>query len=184
LFFPVLLYFPASGETMHESARHFVERMGLHMEAEGLPRSAGRIFGHLLLADTACSLDELADDLQVSKASVSTNARLLEQCGILERTCEPGDRRDFYQMRPDAWEQMLLVARKRWSEMRSLLTAAEASLPCEMEPARQRLRESERFHALLVEELDTLIERWRETAQRRAVEGLSIVGTAETVAAD
>jgi DNA-binding transcriptional regulator GbsR (MarR family) len=169
---------------MHESARQFVERMGLHMEAEGLPRSAGRIFAHLLLAENACSLDELADTLQVSKASVSTNARLLEQCGVRERTCEPGDRRDFYRMRPDAWEQMLLVARKRWHEMEALLAQAESSLPCEMEFARMRLGEAERFHRLLVEELDTLVDRWCLARDRQELANLTIVGAPADVAAD
>jgi DNA-binding transcriptional regulator GbsR (MarR family) len=159
---------------MHECARQFVERMGLHMEAEGMPRSAGRIFAHLLLMEGACSLEEIAETLQVSKASVSTNARLLEQHGLLERRCEPGDRRDYYQMRPDAWDRMLGSARRRWDEIQVLLAGAEAGLPREMETARERLREAGRFHALLVDELDTLIERWRCERSRREEEGLAV----------
>ncbi|CAN5658915.1 siderophore transport transcriptional regulator MmpR5 [soil metagenome] len=146
---------------MHESVQQFVERMGMLMEAEGLPRSAGRIFGFLLLAKDACPLDELADTLQVSKASVSTNARLLEQCGLLERTGTLGDRRDFYQMRPDAWERMLHSAQRRWETMRALLAEAEVSLPPELEEGKCRLREAEQFHALLLDEAETLLERWR-----------------------
>ncbi|HEV2148906.1 MAG TPA: MarR family transcriptional regulator [Longimicrobiaceae bacterium] len=146
---------------MHQAAQNFVERMGLMMEADGLPRSAGRIFGFLLLAETPFSLDEMAEQLQVSKASVSTNARLLEQVGLLDRISAPGDRRDFYQMRPDAWERMLEVARKRWETMRSVLVEGEATLPPEMEGARARLAEAARFHAFLLEEGDTLVDRWR-----------------------
>jgi DNA-binding transcriptional regulator GbsR (MarR family) len=147
---------------MHDAAREFVERMGLHMEADGLPRSAGRIFGYMMLSEGACSLDELAEALQVSKASVSTNARLLEQVGVLERTTELGDRRDYYRMRPDAWERMLLMARKRWEVMRVLLAQAESALPEDMEAGRVRICEASRFHALLMEEADSLIERWRQ----------------------
>jgi len=146
---------------MHEAARDFVERVGLHMEADGMPRSAGRIFGYMLLTEGSCSLDELADALQVSKASVSTNARLLEQVGVLERTIELGDRRDFYRMRPDAWERMLLLARKRWEAMQALLTQAEAALPSDMGCGRARVGEAARFHALLMEESDSLLEKWR-----------------------
>jgi DNA-binding transcriptional regulator GbsR (MarR family) len=147
---------------MHEAARDFVERMGLHMEAEGMSRSAGRIFGHMLLAEAACSLDELAETLQMSKASVSTNARLLEQVGLLERTSEPGDRRDFYRMHGDAWERMLLMARRRWEVLSGMLKQAETALPADA-PGRARLCEAARFHALLLEEADALLERWRET---------------------
>jgi DNA-binding transcriptional regulator GbsR (MarR family) len=147
---------------MHEAARDFVERMGLHLEADGLSRSAGRIFGYMLLAELPCSLDELAEALQVSKASVSTNARLLEQVGLLERTSGLGDRRDFYRMRPDAWERMLLMARRRWESLGALLTHACSTLPADMAPARERLEEAARFHALLLEEADSLLERWRD----------------------
>jgi hypothetical protein len=146
---------------MHEAASRFVDHMGLQLEAEGLARSAGRIFAYLMLSEGASSLDELAETLRVSKAAVSTNARLLEQAGMLERTCEPGDRRDFYQLRPDAWDRLLLGARTRWAERQVLLGCTARSLPRGMEDASRRLREAERFHGLFVEELGTLIERWR-----------------------
>lgn len=169
---------------MHVAAQEFVERMGLHLEAEGMPRSAGRIFGFLLLTDCACSLDELADTLQVSKASISTNARMLEQSGVLERTCEPGDRRDYYRLRRDAWERMLLVGRKRWEGMQQLLAEAQVSLPPDMTTGRHRLREAERFHALLIDELDTLIERWRVSRETTELEDLTIIGSENGIAAD
>lgn len=146
---------------MHPSVQQFVERMGLMMEADGLPRSAGRIFGFLLLAETPFSLDEMAERLRVSKASVSTNARLLEQGGLLERISTPGDRRDFYRMRPDAWEKMLEVAHRRWEMMRAVLAEGEASLPEEMTVAKQRLSEASQFHAFLLDQGDALVERWR-----------------------
>jgi len=149
---------------MHPAVQQFVERMGLMMEADGLPRSAGRIFGFLLLAENPFSLDEMAEKLQVSKASVSTNARLLEQAGLLERISAPGDRRDFYQMRPDAWERMLEVAHKRWEAIRTALVEGEAALPEEMATARARLTEAARFHAFLLGEGDALLARWREGA--------------------
>lgn len=146
---------------MHDSVQSFVERMGLMMEAEGLPRIAGRIFGFLLVHEGAYSLDELAERLQVSKASVSTNARLLEHHGMLERTSAPGDRRDFYQVGPDAWERMLRVGQRKWEQLRMLFTEAEASLPEEMEVGRARLIQAEQFHLLLIDEVDRMLERWR-----------------------
>lgn len=147
---------------MHDAAREFVERMGMHLEADGLSRSAGRIFGYVMLAETACSLDELAEALQVSKASISTNARLLERVGLLERTCEPGDRRDFYRMRPDAWERMLMMARHRWEQLSGMLTQVETTLPPDLAAGRARVCEAVRFHALLMEEADSLLARWRD----------------------
>ena len=66
---------------------NFIERMGVALDSDGLPRIAGRIFGLLLVSEDPRSLDDLAAELRVSKGSVSTNARLLEQRGLLERVC-------------------------------------------------------------------------------------------------
>lgn len=81
--------------------QRFIERMGLVWEQEGIPRIAGRIFGFLLLQDSACSLDDMAAALEVSKASISTDARRLEQLQLIQRVSRPGDRRDYYAIAPD-----------------------------------------------------------------------------------
>ena len=63
---------------MHQKTRQLIERVGVLTEVEGLPRIAGRIFGLLLVTPGECSLDEMAEVLGVSKASISTDARRLE----------------------------------------------------------------------------------------------------------
>lgn len=80
----------------------FVESMGLLWETEGLPRIAGRIFGYLLMQPDSSSLDDLAAGLAVSKASISTDARRLEQLGLIQLVSRPGDRRDYYVIDEDA----------------------------------------------------------------------------------
>jgi DNA-binding transcriptional regulator GbsR (MarR family) len=146
---------------MDDTVQEFVERMGRMLEVEGMPRIAGRIFGFLLVHEGAHSLDELAERLQVSKGSVSTIARLLERMGVVERASEPGDRRDYYRMGPEAWERMLRVAQRKWETMRQVLTEAAASLPEEMEVGRARLIRAEQFHLMMSDGVDRMIARWR-----------------------
>jgi DNA-binding transcriptional regulator GbsR (MarR family) len=152
---------------MHSPVQQFIERIALTLEADGLPRIAGRIFGFLLVHHGAHSLDDLAEALQASKASVSTNARLLEQGGLIQRVGAPGDRRDYYQMGDDAWERMLQVARRRWECMRQVMADGAALLPPEMEEGRRRLNEAENFHDLILEEAERLVLRWREIRERQ-----------------
>jgi DNA-binding transcriptional regulator GbsR (MarR family) len=153
---------------MEESVQHFIERMGLICEGEGMARSAGRIFALLLLSDRACSLDELADELQVSKASVSTNARMLESLGFIERVSSLGDRRDFYQADHDPWERMLRVAQERWADMVAVFAEAQERLPAERAVARTRMRDAEQFHRLLLVGSEKLIEEWRSLREKVA----------------
>ena len=93
---------------MDSATTRFTDRMGLIFEAEGQPPISGRIFGCLLVSDDPRSLDQLADALSVSKASVSTNARRLAELGMLERVCRPADRHDYYRVAPDLFSRRLL----------------------------------------------------------------------------
>lgn len=110
----------------------------------------------------AYSLDEIARELQVSKASVSTNARQLEEHKFLERISEPGDRRDYYRMRPDSWTHMMREAQRRWVLFQALFREAEERLPEEMATGRGRLAEAARFHALMLARVDQLLEEWEQ----------------------
>jgi DNA-binding transcriptional regulator GbsR (MarR family) len=85
----------------------FIERMGLMLEIDGLPRIAGRILGYLLITPSECSLEDLASELGVSRASVSNDARRLTQIGVLERRSRPGDRRDYYSISPDGFRHSI-----------------------------------------------------------------------------
>ena len=148
---------------MEESVQQFVEKMGLICEKEGMARGAGRIFGLLLVGDRPYSLDELAEKLQASKASASTNCRMLEQLGMIERVSSLGDRRDFYRVLNDPWERMLRVAQGRWRDMLSVFAEARAALPASMAEGKHRIAEAERFHRLLVDESDRLLEQWQRS---------------------
>lgn len=92
---------------MDQATRDFIESMGRQFEEDGAPRIAGRLFGLLMVQEEPCSLDDVAELLQVSKGSASSNARLLEQLGIAERVTRAGDRRDYYQISPDIGERTL-----------------------------------------------------------------------------
>ena len=52
-------------------AQQFIERTGVEIERLGMSRTFGRLFGLLMVADRPLSLDDLAEQLHVSKASVS-----------------------------------------------------------------------------------------------------------------
>lgn len=140
----------------------FIEQMGLTAERNGMPRIAGRLIGLLLVEDEARSLDELAERLQVSKASISTNARLLERAGIVERIAHPGDRRDFYRIGESPWERMFDLARERLQETKRLFETTAASLPEEYTGARTRIGAWSAFYAFLLADLDRKVARWRD----------------------
>ena len=123
----------------------FVEQMGQLYERDGLARIAGRIFGQLLLAVEPMSLDDLVESLRVSKASVSTNTRLLDRLGMVERVTLPGDRRDYYQVTERVHERMLEPRIQRLQQTRRLLEHGLETESAEDPRVRRRLEQFSEF---------------------------------------
>lgn len=122
------------------AAQNFIQQMGLVMQADGGPRIAGRIFGLLLVEGRAMSLSEIATSLEVSRASASTNARLLARGGLLRLISRPGDRQDFYELVENPFQHMLASMGARLRRMASQIAEAEPQfLPDD--PAKARIRD-------------------------------------------
>lgn len=102
--------------------------MGLLVEADGLPRIGGRLFGLLILSDQPRSLDDLADALGVSKASISTDARRLLERGVVDRVTRPGDRRDYYRLAPDFYRRTLQHRLAKWARFGQAVAECRARL--------------------------------------------------------
>jgi DNA-binding MarR family transcriptional regulator len=136
----------------------FVERMGVLTEEDGLPRIAGRIFAYLLVTPEACSLDDIATALGVSRASVSTDARRLAQMGLLERHSRPGDRRDYYGI-GTASARNWFDHRMRGLERFNTMMAEAESLPIASADVRERIRRWGALHRELLVDFTTFLAR-------------------------
>ena len=148
---------------MEESTVQLVERFGLRFEEEGMPRIAGRMLGLLMVTGESRSLDDLAEDLQASKTSVSTNARLLERLGAVERTTRPGDRRDYYRIGENAHVRMLDTRLAQMRGTRDLFAQAVSCTDAAAEPAvRDRLCSFAQFYGDVVVLLEGAKKRWFE----------------------
>ena len=154
-------------QALSVSVREFIDQMGLYFEGFNISRSAGRIMGLLMVTERPLSLDEIAAILQVSRASVSTNARLLASSGLAQPVTMPGDRRDFYRYSPHTWERRLLIS---VASARMSYRIAEHGLVA-IEPtnavARANLEEMCDFCVFYIEESERMLERWRARKRER-----------------
>src|SRR5439155_2429074 len=81
--------------------RKFVEAGGHTTQSFGLGRIMGQIYAVLYLSPTPMCLDDIAAELGVSKASVSTTVRQLESWAAIKRIWVKGDRKDYYEAETD-----------------------------------------------------------------------------------
>lgn len=63
----------------------------------GLPRSIGEIYGLLFISETALSLDDLVQRLQISKGSASQGLRMLKSLGAVREVGNGSERRTYYE---------------------------------------------------------------------------------------
>lgn len=102
---------------------NFIEKMGFLGSLFGFSKLLGQIYGVLYLSPNPVSLNELMEELKVSKGSVSTNIRELEKWGGCRKVWVKGDRKDFY----EAETNFKNIINKRLIDAvrRRLATAAE-----------------------------------------------------------
>ena len=143
----------------------FIERMGLSAQADGLPRIAGRMWGFFIIYAGPCSFAELADRLQVSRGSISTNARILRDLGFIERVSRPGDRQDYYRLADEPYARLLEGYVERMRQTARNVADARAEIPDDWRDAQRRLAEMHDFYQAGAETTRELIEALRATKQ-------------------
>jgi len=138
----------------------FIEQFGRLAEAEGLPRIAGRMMGLLMVTDGPMSIDALASQLKVSRASISTNGRLLRSLRIAERFTEPGDRRDYLQLSGDPCSALLALGVRRLRTMRDAVREMRLAFRGRQGRTRERLQDTEKCYDAAVARVESLLSSW------------------------
>ena len=148
---------------MDTQLAQYVEEVALFWEQQGLPRIAGRILGLLMVCDPPHrSARQIAEQLSVSKGSVSTMVRLLLASGSIEVVAIPGERATHYRLSPDSIEQKLERRLQAMVGFQGLADRGLALLADAPDAQRERLLHIRDLYAFLGEELPLLIARWRQ----------------------
>ncbi len=130
----------------------------------------GHLFSLLLFSEKPLGLQEMADELGVTKAAVSVRIRALERLGLCEKVSRLGDRRDFYQLAEDAGLVSIRISLAALRHISSFLEDLLADFPTDypeeeraaFETAKRRLVEMKALHDLCLERLDGLDEEWEK----------------------
>lgn len=156
-----------SGMSDENAAAEFIERMGLAAEAEGLPPIAARLFAFMLIDGGPCTADEIAEKLQVSRGSVSTNTRLLEERGAIERFTRPGERQHYFRISDDPFGKKFEQLPEHMFRFRSIVKEAREALPDDMIEAKNRLADAEDFCEFAIDISESNLRAWRERRKKK-----------------
>ncbi len=142
---------------LRTARREMIEAGGRTAQSFGVNRLMGQVYVLLYLSPEPLCLDQIAEGLGVSKASVSIICRQLGGFGAIKRVWVKGDRKDYYRAVTDVGSLINggildVLAKKldsaRVQIERSLeLLEADGASTAETEHVRHRLREAERYRS-------------------------------------
>ena len=138
----------------------FIEHMGGYFESSGVPRIGGLILGLLILAHEALSAEEIASILKVSRASVSTNFRILAAAGLAEHFTSHADRRIYYVFPDTAWEQLMAMTIRRVVVFKQIVAEGLRALP-QQDAAHDRLVLANEYSDWQIEAIQRVMDEWR-----------------------
>jgi len=153
---------------MSDSLHQFVEEFALAYEAAGIPRTAGRILGWLMVCDPPeQTASQLVEALGSSKASISTMTRLLVQMHLIERVPRRGSRQDYFRIRPGTWSERVKNGLAGLSLYKSLAEKGLRLLENAPPERSERLQEMRDLYAFFEEELQGLFDRYERKQRKR-----------------
>lgn len=143
----------------------FIEQVGLHADI-GMPRSLARVIAWLVVCEPRYqSAAEIGTTLKLSTGSVSAAVTTLVRSGIVARVTFPGQRRIYYELRPDGWQRLLRLRLQMLVEVRHV---ADQAIAAGGAGADERLRSMRDFYADCEAQFTKLLNRYTADLARTA----------------
>lgn len=94
-------------EIIERARERVIETISQNMYLYGVTPSIGRLYGTLFFENTPMTLDDMKEELKMSKTSMSTSVRTLTDLNMVEKVWKKGERKDLYEAKKD-WYQIFI----------------------------------------------------------------------------
>ncbi|WP_067540912.1 GbsR/MarR family transcriptional regulator [Nocardia crassostreae] len=144
-----------------EAQLAFVEDFALVLERMGLVRMVGRTVGWLLVSNPPQqTFNQIAEALQASKGSISSSLKTLTTMRWVEKTTKPGDRRDYYTVRPGILPELSRQQSGMYDNLTETTSRGLALFDDPNGPDAARVRDMHDFFVWMGKEFPALLDRW------------------------
>lgn len=108
-------------EELRREKMELIEQMGVLFEKENLAPLAARIFATVILTGKqGITFDELVNDLNTSKSTVSTHLEHLQATNRVQYFTKPGDRKRYFTINPSLMVNVLDEMMSKWESQRNV----------------------------------------------------------------
>lgn len=138
-----------------------IEKIGVSLEKSQFPPLAARVMALLLVAEPPyCTFDDILENLQSSKSSISTSLNLLLREGIVDYITFPGDRKRYFQINAQTWLQMIKRKVEQIAPFRGILSELTQTRSGQYPEFNHMLADMNEFHKEMEEAMKTVVDRW------------------------
>lgn len=96
-----------------EAKSKFIQTWGALGSQWGINKTMAQIHALLMVSHDAVSMEEIMEELQISRGNASMNLRALMDWGIVYKEYKPGERREYFTSEKDLDEMAVKIAKER-----------------------------------------------------------------------
>ncbi len=148
----------ASAADTAQARNRFVDELGQLYARYGMSLTFGRTFALLLTSDDPLTLEDIAEQLGVSKTGASVATRDLERVGVARRLGARGSKRVLYEA-SDTMEPLFEAQFARVRQALAVLQHGDAALRSGR--AKTRMADMLDLHEFWLRESEGIMARWR-----------------------
>jgi DNA-binding transcriptional regulator GbsR (MarR family) len=116
-------------QAIDRARERVMDAIAQNMHLYGVIPSIGRLYGMMYFHDQPLTLDEMKEELGMSKTSMSTSVRTLLDLKMVDKVWKKGSRKDFYSIEGDWYQNFVDLFTIKWRNAISInINALEKSL--------------------------------------------------------
>lgn len=146
-----------TNRVIRQTRDRFIRGMAQLLVPLGVPQTAARLYGYLLLSEDPVSLDCIVADLEISKSTASVAARLLEMYTLVRRSGQRGTRRVLFEASDD-YNGMINAQKRSLEQLAALIKEGAQSSPSRK--TRERLRTMAEFYLVNRNAMESAQREW------------------------
>ncbi|WP_400246909.1 GbsR/MarR family transcriptional regulator [Niallia sp. JL1B1071] len=101
-------------EQLNIARERVIDSVAQNMDLYGVTESIGRLYGMLLFQQNPMTLDEMKEELGMSKTSMSTSVRTLLELKMVDKVWRKGVRKDLYKAEEDWYQSFIDFFTIKW----------------------------------------------------------------------
>jgi DNA-binding transcriptional regulator GbsR (MarR family) len=146
--------------------RETIQDFGHAYQTFGLSKLMGRVVALLIFSPEPLSLDEISEQLEMSKGPISQITRRLNDHNLIQKIWKPGSRKDFYQIQPaifsNAFRNNLDLIKNNSEIARKLKDRVEQNEDISLQVLHKRLSEMQHFYELMETHFQNFLNEWEK----------------------